>query len=70
MRAGRMILAAASVALASTPIAAQAVAAERAAAPVAGENAMGGGAVAPIFALLAFVVFLVASSGEDEPASP
>jgi hypothetical protein len=70
MRLTKIMSAAAAVALAAAPVA-QAVAADRAAAPVAGANAMGGeSAIAPIFALLAFVVFLVASSGEDDPVSP
>lgn len=70
MKIGRMMLSASAAVLASTPIAASAVAAERSAAPVAGESQMGGNAIAPIFALLAFVAFLVAASGGDEPVSP
>lgn len=73
MRFGRMMLVAAGMMLASAPINAQAVAADRSVAPATNVNEMGGGerAIAPLFAILAFVVFLLAASGgDDEPSSP
>jgi hypothetical protein len=71
MKPKSLMLGAVAAVLATAPVATQAIAADRTAAPVSSESEMGGSVIAPLFALIAFAVFIVASAGgDDSPASP